>query len=734
MSPVQPSAISASSSGVRWFWGIGVAIVVFAARLREIELHSGSAPYLDQWRVEGQQILLPWLQGDLSISSFFAPHHEHVPVWTRILAWLQAAWLGRWDPQLQTTINAALFGGFSGLLASWLRRNSPLPAALGLTLLVVALGALPFGWENSTWGFQSHVPLALGFVFLHVTGSFHFPPFSPAWWWAQAAGVACLFTFGSMWAAPAAVAATVFWSSSHDRRRWLTPALIAVAGLILLLAVRTHQPPGAAVSLAANSPQDFISALLLHLGWPVEWPGACVLLNLPAFLVALKLRRGGDATSIDKIVVALAVFAAAQAAAFAYARGGGYLGFVSRYGDLLSLGLLANGVGLARLVTGARSWRPVLGLLAIAWVGAVFYGLNWVSTRGHTEYFHAHSAEWKSLRQDAVRQYLETRDIGTLASEPVRNLLYPDPAAVAAVLDQPGLSALLPVGLRSDSQPVRGDFVSAIAAGVRSQWQVLGWGGGVLFLVAIVSASRGLKPVLPAPLVAGPVFRWQSLLLAAIALGAGGLLFLWPKPLEFSFANRLKPLLTPPGTVTDLSFRIITATNYPKDNLTGGASLWPEDFRNQFYGTHIDGPAFTGTAESSVFPLNSPWLVLPLAGFPASSGNALRVQIENGAGAALATFDYSGPNPAVIGFWAIDVRTYQGKSARIILTDGRNDNEGWVATGPPQPANRPEAAQDHARAWSYERTRSGHDSLAVLAGMALFLSVLTAIQTRKKLL
>src|SRR5690606_25287809 len=116
---------------------------------------------LDQWWVEGKQILLPWLQGTLSWSAFFTPHHEHIPAWSRLFAWLQAAWLGRWDPLLQCTVNAAIFGVTVGLWGNWFRRTLPLLPALFFTLLAIAFASLPHAWENSTWGFQIHMPLAL---------------------------------------------------------------------------------------------------------------------------------------------------------------------------------------------------------------------------------------------------------------------------------------------------------------------------------------------------------------------------------------------------------------------------------------------------------------------------------------------------------------------------------------------------------------------------------------------
>lgn len=532
-----PSASpSPAGAGGQWLWFLGAAGVVFAARLGEIHLHSGDTPFLDQWDAEAGQILVPWLEGKLSWQAFFAPHNEHVPAWTRLISWLQVVLLGRWDPQLQMTFNAALHGLFAGVVAGWLRRTLPRWPAFGLTLLVVVLGSLPFSWENSTWGFQSHTPLALLFVFLHIRGSFTRIPGSSGWWWSQAAGLAGLFTYGSMWAAPAAVMLTALWTGAPDRRRWIAPAVLAAAGLALLVGARSQQDPATSLALATHSPQEFLADFLLQLGWPAVWPGACVVLCLPAFLLALQLRRRAHAENLDRIIIALAVWAVAQAAAFAFGRGGGSIGFVSRYGDLLALGVTANGVALWRLGQAARAGRAwAATALTLVWLATVAQGLQLISTRGHTEYFHERSELWAQLRRDAVQQYLATKDISQLSSEEVRKVLYPNPELVAQILDHPDLVKLLPVSLRPDSSPARGDFLSDVAARVRSAWAELAAAGGIVLLLGFWLAGRcAPSPTLPLVLAADP---WHVPLFGLLAVGSAGLIFLWPNPLEFSAAE-----------------------------------------------------------------------------------------------------------------------------------------------------------------------------------------------------
>jgi len=546
MKPAPPLSPAFAGTAGRWLWFAGVASLVFAFRLREIHLFSSDTPILDQWDAEARQILVPWLQGKLRWQDFLATHNEHVPLWTRLIAWLQASLLGRWDPQLQATFNAALHGVFAGTVALWLRRNVPLAAAFALTLLLVTLAGLPFSWENSTWGFQSHTPLALLLVFLYIRGSFSCPPGTARWWLAQAAGLAAFFTYGSMGAAPLAVLLTVLWTSAAGRRRWLSAALLGAGGIALVLYARAHQAPAHTLALTAHTPKEFLADLLLQLGWPTEWPGACVVLCLPAFLLAFRIRRNRQAENVDRITLAVAMWAAAQAAAFAYARGGGYIGFVSRYGDLLALGVLANGVALWRLLQAAPAPRRWLfAAMAVAWVITLAWGLNRISTRGHTEFYQAHSEAWAHTRHEAVRQYLATKDIQSLSSDAVRAVLYPNPETVAQSLDQPGLADLLPASLRPGPAAARGDRVSAAASGIRARWFEIAFAGGALLLLGLFLSWKNSDA--GADALEDLRDPWLPRVLGAMALGSMALLFLWPQPFGFSAERRWLALLDPPG-------------------------------------------------------------------------------------------------------------------------------------------------------------------------------------------
>ena len=723
----QPNQDSLKALTSHWFWFLSAALIVFAARCREIHLYAGSTPFLDQWRVEAELILVPWLKGELSWSAFFSPHHEHIPVLTRLITWLEAVFLGRWDPKVQCTINAAIWGGTIGLWSLWLRRLLPIIPALVLTVLAVVLAALPYSWENTTWGFQVHFPLALLFITWHINGSFFETPFTKNWWLAQVAGVLSFFTLGSMWAAPFAVLIVLFWTGNFDRRRWIPAAALSVLGLALMLYSRGSQPHEGALAQSVTNLPQFLAAWFVQLGWPSSWPASGALLYAPTIILAWTIRRQKKTSAIDLVLLTICLWAAAQATAFAIARGGAWIGFVSRYGDILALGVLANGVALWRIIQGLPHCRLRLATLIIIWSCALYSGLQWISTHGHTAFYHQHSALWDLTRSDAVKGYLETKSLDPLSRPDVRKLLYPVPETVAKVLDTPGLAQLFPVELRPNAQREKGDYVSAVATRVCGIWRTLAASGIILLLFSLTISRSSLRMRAP-PLISNnrkiSALPW----LAGATLLTLSFLTLWPMPLEFNEDRRWRKILTPKDYIGPMSFRITTPTTYAIDNLTGGASLWPEEFRNTFYGTHIDGPGFIGSAQSSTFELTSPWIIIPIAGYPTSHGNLISLRIENQAGEILEEIPCEEPNPTSIGFWPVNVQAYIGQVARFIYLDGRNDDQGWIAAAPPQPAESKDVAPRLAKAWSLEKTTSAQRSLGYLIPFLIVATLLSALR------
>ncbi|HVU16314.1 MAG TPA: hypothetical protein VHD32_05295 [Candidatus Didemnitutus sp.] len=716
--------IALANSGLRWgvsvpaafsrfapsIWAAGAAGLVLAGRLSEVATYGGDVPYNDQWKIEAADILAPWVHGTLGPTAFFAHHFEHIPVWTRLLAWMDAAVSGRWDPLVQMLVNNVLYAVFAFLVVRWICRSLRLLPAFAATVVVIACGALPHSWENSAWGFQSQFPLALLFLFLHARGSFENEAGTRRWWLAQVWGLAGLFTLASMWTAPLAVVAVSAWTS-RTRSRWNgIPAVTAAFGLLLLGIVRVVAPTGGSFAHTSGSFLSFLHAFLDLLGWPSGWAWAPVVMNIPLTALSLRLRRCDRATSFDRIVLALGWWSVAQCLSLAFARGSDYSGFVSRYGDLLVIGVLANALAFLRLADRAEDWRPWPALTAAAWLVALAVGLTEVSFSGHAGYFHQHAQANADLRRDAVRAYLADGNRTLLEQPATRYVLYQDVDQVTRLLDDPLFRRLLPHSVVSSS-PM--DSVGEFARGIESHWRTVA-AISLLFLAGgLVLSLRADRNEVIAPLEtsAFSINRWVGLT-GAIALL---LMFTWPSPLTFDPIARWRQLILPPGVTQFYSFEFVGPAEFPNGRLVGAARILPEDLRNAFFGTAPAGPELTATVRSTSFPINSPWLVVPVAGFPASTGNALRLEIDPTPGGASALIAYDGGNPADIGFWPIDVRVYRGRSARVVMVDGRAADEGWLATAPPIATDDSALAARLSRRLRYDRQAGTHATLGFIA-------------------
>ncbi|MCC6415534.1 MAG: hypothetical protein IT582_06470 [Opitutaceae bacterium] len=703
----------AESTPSRWRWllPLGAALVVFGARLREIHLFGGDVPYNDQWFIEAKQLIAPWLDGALRPWTFFLPHFEHLPVWTRLLAWLEVALTRRWDPLVQMTVNSALYGGFIWLVARWLWRNLAPSAAGFVTVLLILGGALPFAWENIAWGFQSQFPLALLLLWIHAQGALNHTVGSRRWWLAQAAGVAGLFTLASMWLAPLALVATCLWTGRGTRREWLVPLVTAVVGALLLAVVGWRSAEGYAFAQTTRTAMDFAHSLLHLLGWPTGLPGAAAVLVLPWCVHALRLRQQVEATPADRLIFGLGLWAGLQAAGLAYARAGDLGDYVSRYGDVLFIGLLANALALTRLTPPPGRTRAGWLGLALLWGGLALSGLLERSREGHARYFHEHAVADADLRRNAVQSYLHHGDRALLEQPATRWVLSQNPEVVTALLDRPEFRALLPASVNpANTDSLAGRFVR------RAQTLWPWWiGAGVLVLSAggmVWYFKGGARPT-PLAGLTGPIPFIVSL---GVALGSLVALAFWSQPLVFNRDARWLNLFGGEAALSGMTFDFAVPTEFPHERLQGAAPLQPVELRNRLYGTAPAGPALTCVVYSSPFSITRDWLIVPYAGYPISPGNGLRVQLLSPDDARMEQeISCPGPNGDGLDYWAVDLRGMRGRRARLVLYDGRVDTEAWVATAPPIPADSPEIAANLARRLRLERHSALQLNLAAFA-------------------
>lgn len=176
--------------------GLGLFLAILGGKFLLIQSHGSDVPHWDQWDIEGERLIKPWVEGDLTIGSLFAPHNEHRPFFTRVWALGLFVLNGQWDARLEAVANAFLHAAAALLLLyllgphfrGWLKPAFP--------LLLILLFALPFNWENTVRGFQSQFPFLLLFTLVHLHGSLTRPPLRPGWWPSQLSGLATLFCMG----------------------------------------------------------------------------------------------------------------------------------------------------------------------------------------------------------------------------------------------------------------------------------------------------------------------------------------------------------------------------------------------------------------------------------------------------------------------------------------------------------------------------------------------------------
>ncbi|MCW5548470.1 MAG: hypothetical protein KIT44_05855 [Opitutaceae bacterium] len=715
----------------RWLWVVaaGAALVVWAARLAEIHFFGSDVAHNDQWYIEAAQIIAPWLNGTLQLRDFFAPHFEHVPVWTRLLAWLQVLMTGRWDPLVQTTVNALIHAVFIGLVSLWACRNlRPGPAVLAMAVLILG-GVLPHAWENITWGFQSQFPLALVFLFLHVQGTSTHPAGTKGWWWAQAAAFAGLFTLASMWLAPLAMVLSWLWTGPRRWREQSVPLFIAALGAGMLVFIKLQQNTGGAFSQLVGSPLDFLHAGLHLLGWPSVLPGAVAIIQLPWLIHALRLRNQPAVPPVDRMIFVLGLWNCAQALGLAAARAGDSNDFVSRYGDVLFVGVLAGALALPRLIPPSGRLRTIFLLLGALWGALVLAGLVRNSTQGHAHYFHLHAGQNAEFRRTAVQNYLQSGHRELLESATARSVLCQEPDLVAGLLDQPKFRALLPRSVDPQSPP---DAAGTVARQLQARW---GWllAAGLLALgLGLILIARGGTTLQPPPPLVEADDPWRLRISALVLLSILSLAPVWLGSLAVNAERRWHRLLGGDRAIGRLTFDFVHPAEFGPERLQGAAPIRPEMLRNRFYGTAPQGPGYTGTVISSPFLLNSPWLVVPYAGYPVGDGNGLRIRLLDAEGRDTQDeIGCHGPNVDGIAYWLVDVREHQGRRARLVLYDGRAETQGWVAAAPPIPTNDAALAVELEQGLRNQKHAGMHVALLVIAGVALICTAVSWTQRRR---
>lgn len=422
-------------------------LLVAGARWWLIGRYSTDIPWLDQWDAEAQGLYQPWHAGTFTIQSWFAPHNEHRIFFTRVLA-LGLLWLNRqWDPRLQMVVNAGLYAFVFAALFLVLRRGRTPGFQVFCWVLLAALGSAPYSVTNTLLGFQSQFYFLTGFSLLAIHTLVNSRPGSLWWTVGVASGCAALFSMGSGYAAALAVLGVLLCSTFRSakefrqelRGKWMT--ILAACGLIAAGVFLRHSPPQNA-SLAAKSAGDFGHFLLASLSWP---NGPMILVAMISWMpfsgfLANYLRRRTRDDPTERFILGIGFWVLLQAIALAIYRANSGEGLESRYTDILAFGLLANSICAIWLLGSGGNLRRLMPVFAVVWFAVNGIGLYAAS-------FDGTASSWKhdmEIRRAAVAGFLATEDERYLDRAPP----YPDAKRIAALLLDPAIHPILPVGIR----------------------------------------------------------------------------------------------------------------------------------------------------------------------------------------------------------------------------------------------------------------------------------------------
>ena len=199
---------------------VALLVIVCGARLWIADVCGSPAPFWDQWDAEGNKLFVPFLRGELSWWHIVKPHNEHRIVLTRLLA-LGLFQVNRmWDPRLEMVVNALIAAGSATLIAHLLLLEIGVKWWRQVISAVALLWALPYGFENTVWGFQSQVYFLVLFSFLALWGLACGPPYSVRWWVGVASAVLACLTMASGFLAGLVVVAIRCLAIALDRRTW----------------------------------------------------------------------------------------------------------------------------------------------------------------------------------------------------------------------------------------------------------------------------------------------------------------------------------------------------------------------------------------------------------------------------------------------------------------------------------------------------------------------------------
>ena len=435
------------------FWFAAVFLTIFSSKLWLIDLFGSALPWWDQWAAEGWLLYVPFFEKTLSLKDLFAAHCEHRVFVNRVLALLTLVVNGQWDAKIGMVLNAAITAGtgvaISGMGWKLLGRRNIAVICIFNTIVF----SLPFSWECSLLGFVGNY-LLIAFALLAIWFLLRASIFRPAWFLGLFFALLSLVTMGSGFFAALAVIGILFFRLiTRQSRPWLNLAGMAVllgvvaAGSFLRVSVPGHE------IFKPSTTADLITAFFQNMAWPNgEHAWTAAIIWLPCFLAFIQyiFIRGKERKNYE-FVLGFGIWIALQTAALAFTRCGI---LASRHTVFLSLSLPVNFLALLILRRDLALpfiFRKSLLLIFILWIIFVGHSLLKISDK-------AHLAEAEKTRQhlvqseNNVRDFIQTGNIAALENKALYDIPFPDPNALAFVLRNPHVRAIMPASVSGSTR------------------------------------------------------------------------------------------------------------------------------------------------------------------------------------------------------------------------------------------------------------------------------------------
>lgn len=430
---------------------IPVALIIFGAKLLLIQRYGSIAPFGDQWDGEANDIFIPFINGTLSWANLLKPHNEHRILFTRLLDMALLASTGVWLVPLQLVANACIHMiVITGILYVATAGIKESVHKIFAALSSLAIFCIPYGWENSLWGFQSQFYFVAGFSLVAVLLLGTSRPFSAPWAAGLLSAVAAYFSMASGLLALPAALLVIVWRWLGERRMPSGREILgaAVIATLLLLEHQLMFRPPHQQDLAAHSLSEFVAALVGVASWPFPSPFGLLMYVPLAGIAATQIwPLRNSASRHGWIYICFGAWILTQWAAIAYARPAGSMS--SRYMDIITLGPVLAIYSTIHFGERLSSYGAVparlAGTLSLVFAACIL-AAGVVASKPAFQGAHHRGAIYKN-HVATLRKYIATQDVAILQRQFPGETPYRAPERLASLVDNPAIRAILPTGL-----------------------------------------------------------------------------------------------------------------------------------------------------------------------------------------------------------------------------------------------------------------------------------------------